>query len=72
MPSIKQEKMDVSSSSEDSEDGNVHVQRVQLKEFQILNTSVPPPSHTHGKVLKRLQAQEFLFGMLVIPSKWKN
>lgn len=66
MPSIKQEKMDVSSSSEDSEDGNVHVQRVQLKEFQILNTSVPPPSHTHGSSKKSDPVSKFRSKLRVV------
>ena len=39
MPGIKQESMDYST--------NEH--KVQLKEFQVLNTSVPPPSYTNGK-----------------------
>lgn len=47
MPSIKQEQMDVSS-EESSDDQNTNVQRVQLKEFQLLNTSVPPPAHGYG------------------------
>ena len=48
MPSVKQEKMDVSS-DDSSDNQNTNGNRVQLKEFQVLNTSVPPPSHIYGK-----------------------
>ena len=48
MPTVKQEKMDVT--SEDSrDDQNTKSNRVQLKEFQVLNTSVPPPTYSYGK-----------------------
>jgi len=47
MPTVKQEKMDVT--SEDSrDDQNTKSNRVQLKEFQVLNTSVPPPTYSYG------------------------
>ena len=50
MPTVKQEKMDVT--SEDSgDDQNTKRNRVQLKEFQVLNTSVPPPSYSYGKTI---------------------
>ena len=42
MPSIKQEEMDVSTSSEDSSEMNRRMNKIQLKEHQVLNTSVPP------------------------------
>lgn len=40
MPSVKQETMDHTT--------NEH--KVQLKEFQVHNTSVPPPTYSHGKL----------------------
>ena len=40
MPSVKQEKMDLST----------YQNKVQLNEFQLLNTSVPPPTYTNGKL----------------------
>lgn len=54
MPSIKQEKMDVSS-GDSSDDQNTNENRVQLKEFQLLNTSVPPPTHIYGKSIVTIQ-----------------
>ena len=49
MPSIKQEEMDVSSSGD---------AKVRLKEFQLINTSVPPASHSQGKISVRIQSLE--------------
>jgi len=59
MPSIKEEKMDVSSPSDDSKDTDANVQRIQLKEFQILNTSVPPPSYSRGSSKKHDSISKF-------------
>ena len=56
MPSIKQEKMDISSSDESSdnrESGN----KVRLKEFQLLNTSAPTESYVQGKVSAHKQLE---------------
>ena len=48
MPSIKQEEMDVSSSGDSSDDHDGNVNKIRLKEFQVLNTSVPPASYSQG------------------------
>lgn len=58
MPSIKQEKMDVSS-GDSSDDQNTNENRVQLKEFQLLNTSVPPPTHIYGASKKHDNVSKF-------------
>ena len=50
MPSIKQEKMDTSTSSDHPENPYLNTNRIQLREFQLLNTSVPPTTHTPGKL----------------------
>ena len=50
MPSIKQEEMDVSSSGDSSDDHDGNVNKIRLKEFQVLNTSVPPASYSQGNV----------------------
>jgi hypothetical protein len=65
MPSIKQEKMDVSS-GDSSDDQNTNENRVQLKEFQLLNTSVPPPTHIYGKSIVTIQ-----FHIKIIQRKFK-
>ena len=56
MPSIKQEEMDVSSSGDISDDHDRNVNKVRLKEHQLLNTSVPPASHNYGKVPVMMQS----------------
>ena len=50
MPSIKQETMDTSTSSDHPENPYLNTNRIQLREFQLLNTSVPPSTHTPGKL----------------------
>ena len=50
MPSIKQERMDTSTSSDHPENPYLDTNRIQLREFQLLNTSVPPTTHTTGKL----------------------
>ena len=49
MPSVKQEKMDISTSDE-SLDNRESGNKIRLKEFQLINTSAPTESYIQGKL----------------------